>query len=391
MKLLIPFFFILNNAYCQFYDNNLVVFDDVGRLSTIKNYYLFDQLNNEFTLVDSLKLFDNLVNLCISDQLGNPAFITDGLRVYDSDMVLYNNGDSLSYDSLLYEWKQLNKQGRFEPNSFQCINFPENSMKYFLFYIGEYILESGERNSRPILYSVINTESKNLEVKDSLLISKPSYIPYFIKHGAKEEWWMITSMINSNEHYIHRIDSSGIQFDHIDTTGHSIYNNLSITRGDPSNLELSSSSDGTKFIKLEFNGRMHIYDFNRCDGILFFDTLIQTSITNNADFPDLSVLGSNGDDILYGDENQVHRFQISDFNDELLMTGNNIAALVKSIYGDYFVSELNFDEMDVINKIKYDVFSNFYYQFPALEIPSGAQLSSHVFPDFRMQKIGCND
>lgn len=82
-----------------------------------------------------------------------------------------------------------------------------------------------------------------------------------VRHGNGRDWWVVLSEKNSNKFSFLLFDPTGVQFSHHQNIGEN-WNHQDWAG------QATFFPDGTKFIRTNPYNDIHIYDFDRCDGLL---------------------------------------------------------------------------------------------------------------------------
>jgi Secretion system C-terminal sorting domain len=210
-------------------------------------------------------------NASISDSRGNLLFYTNGYRIFNRNQEVMQNGDQLDIGDYVFFQYGCNAV----PDGAVIIPFPNDSMKYYLFYVDVDWTRIDSLNylyPHHLYYAVIDMKQnsglgavdsgmRDISILDDTLTD---YGMQAVKHANGKDWWLLCHEQGSSQYYRFLIDSQGI---------HGPYGqSIGITYvGDDAAIAspMKFNSDGTKFLHLaELSQTVELYDFDRCTGLL---------------------------------------------------------------------------------------------------------------------------
>ncbi|MBX7243392.1 MAG: T9SS type A sorting domain-containing protein [Bacteroidia bacterium] len=212
-------------------------------------------------------------NASISDTTGNLLFYTNGIKVINKTHELMENGDSLTYGHYSFEHWYPN-YGYNTIQGAMILPVPESKDLYYVFYSGWDIAPSlPEQIICPsVLYATVDM-SKNGGLgkvirKDQVLINDTIGIPNVAacRHANGRDWWLLFK--GFRKHRFHRVlltPDGFIMESSLDFGG----NRMDMWS------QTVFSPDGKLFIQggleagtMQSPFHLHLYDFDRCTGIL---------------------------------------------------------------------------------------------------------------------------
>jgi hypothetical protein len=256
----IRFFFLIMlfsfQIYAQKHDNKWLF--GYGIQSPVRRMTLdFDSDSLVFNYkIGKTPLVDSGAWIC--DSLGRLQLLTGGCNIVDSSENEILNGDSLNPGTqynIFCDDNFLNvpQYGFFLPS-------PKNSKEYYLIHLNPQNL------IKDLMYSVVgisvNSEEQVVLEKNKILIHDTIAIGGVaaLKHANGRDWWVVCTIINSNEYYISLLIPDGF----------SVKQHLFI--GAPTLekqfAEMVFSPDGTKLAYANSKDDLRLFDFDRCSGVL---------------------------------------------------------------------------------------------------------------------------
>jgi len=97
-----------------------------------------------------------------------------------------------------------------------------------------------------------------------------------IKHGNGRDWWVLVRQLDpaNNEYFWYLVSPSGVTLEHTQNIGDIVYANA---------IRIEPSNDGSKIAVLCNKGFTAVYDFNRCDGLLTNEQILEQDEFSIAD------------------------------------------------------------------------------------------------------------
>lgn len=274
-------FFILTSLKAQKYDYNWVIGYD--SIATAKGGTLLD-FNFKPRKISYLKKIANMWSavLSMSDANGNLMFYSNGCFLYNANHQKIKNGDSPQGDYAFGVYcAKVPEHDASAPIDQSLFSIPHSDSSRIFYVFGNNGLFLGEPYSTYIsdglFMSKVDmgqndgdgevTAKKILVIKDTLLMGGIDAV----KHSNGKYWWLIAKQNYSNCYWLTLFDAKG-----------NILKQSKQCIGDETLLKDSGvhakfSPDGNKFIfsagtpqgdNLPWKNSMHIYDFDRCTGLL---------------------------------------------------------------------------------------------------------------------------
>jgi len=223
-----------------------------------------------FTFDDSLKLkysngpmilFDTYGSIC--DSNGNLLLLSNGCFIENGTGEKIPDSDGLN-PGKLYDVQCLNNQGYNTQQSMMLLPDPHNKLRYHLFHIPTTIA-NGIALDYGILHSIVdlslnNNEGGMIVKNDTLVLDLPSNDGmHAVRHANGRDWWILGAQRYSNLYYTFLLTQNGIQ-----KSEQLIGDSLAIDASG----EMCFSPDGSKFARFDCKNGLHLFDFDRCSGIL---------------------------------------------------------------------------------------------------------------------------
>ena len=243
-----------------------------------------------FSLFRPLPFF--LTNASVCDSSGQLSFYTNGIYVANKlhDTLQNSQNFNPGYNTVN------NNTGLNIDQAVIIVPFPGDSLKYFLFHGASdtITLPNGSKKTvcLSLRYSLIDmlldsglggiplNKKSIIKINDTLLLGKLSAC----KHGNGRDWWIMAQRFNDSLFYKMLITPDTIEI-FTQVTGTPVFYNAT--------GEAAFSSDGSKYIMLTQNHVLDVFDFDRCDGMLFNH--------HRVNLPD-TVLGYTGASIAAGNQ-----------------------------------------------------------------------------------------
>lgn len=206
----------------------------------------------------------------MADSTGTEVlYYSNGLHIYNRDNQIMENGDTINPG---YWWELSHPQPYVFMISGLSIPFPRRPNEYLYFHQRYDNLPTPPICCwfpRNVYYSHIDMAQNNglgkVISKNNSIYSEHNSGFGLTKTGDNQAWWLVFGELRSNIYQVYLIDSSGVNFHHIDTIGPNIYaNNFLLDQPSLGGF----SPDGTKYAKYDYWHGITVLDFDRCSGEL---------------------------------------------------------------------------------------------------------------------------
>lgn len=207
------------------------------------------------------------------DSSGQLLFYTNGIAIHTADDKLMAKGDSINYDSTI--WEASKKRGYTEGIGPLIVPNPRNNNEYYMFHVAwvfEY--DSSYVRRRTLYYSRINMSANNGEgevvEKNKVLVEGDLGWPAMCKHGNGRDWWLVIFQKSRPQLISFLLTPEGVS--------NPIVQDIALGSGFPTHETAAKSvfsPDGRYYIRHDnFNG-LRIFDFNRCSGTFSNQRIVQ--------------------------------------------------------------------------------------------------------------------
>ncbi|MCH2231606.1 MAG: PKD domain-containing protein [Crocinitomicaceae bacterium] len=210
----------------------------------------------------------NATSATICTSNGNLRLYTNGIRVLNYLDQIVENGDTINPGQY---WENHQQIGYILNQGTLFLPFPESDSLVALFHESlEYPLV-GNNLIVPYFYqTTIDISANDLKgkvlqknipiIEDSLAYGEITTV----RHANGRDWWIIVPEYNSNKYYKCLFTPNGIDIVNTQTIGNTVQTGLA---------QATFTPDGSKYIRfntisLEVGQFIHIYDFDRCSGLL---------------------------------------------------------------------------------------------------------------------------
>jgi Secretion system C-terminal sorting domain len=221
---------------------------------------------------DSISMNFAATDVSFSDSAGNLLFYTNGIYVANALDETMENGDSLNFGWYAYQFNTPLIGERLPGGILALPNpNPVNSEQFFLVHSYDDTLPGNGGNYydnaiTKLLCTLIDMQSNGrhgqvIYKNQSIMNGSFSIALTAAKNGNGRDWWLPVQKRASNCFYIVLFDTMGFHL--IDSTcdGPSTVMQAHLDRS-------CFSPDGSKFIYLDVELGLYIYDFDRCSGTL---------------------------------------------------------------------------------------------------------------------------
>jgi len=225
---------------------------------------IFDFNNDSLKITkDSFNSEFFLTNASMSDGNGNLLFYSNGCYIKDRQHNIMPNGEHLN-PGVLYD-DNCPDDGYALIDGITILPSPGNTSLYYIFHQA-----AGVYNDAPyvrpdkLYYSLVDMSLNNgmgaVITKNEIVLSKfQEGVINTIKHENNEDWWVITSKLNTPTYYRILLTAQGIASIDSQQIGSETNNNAS--------GQLAFTPDGKKFLRYDFNNQLRVMDFDRGTGL----------------------------------------------------------------------------------------------------------------------------
>ena len=233
--------------------------------------YIFDFNSNP---VD-IRRRDNGIGLggndaSISDKEGNLLFYSNGCAVLNRYGEIMPNGHDIVDTVWMNKWNDDCNLGYVGGQDILILPNPDGSDTYYLINKPEVFNGFNVDGSFPIWYNIIDINKDNgrgdLILKNKILLNKENTLKGFltsIRHENKTDWWIIQPLRDDSIFTTFLLTKDGFQR-YPDQNTHEFFNSWRSSSGGTAKF----SPDGTKYALYTFVDQLHIYDFDRSNGVL---------------------------------------------------------------------------------------------------------------------------
>ncbi|MBK8547190.1 MAG: hypothetical protein IPL63_07325 [Saprospiraceae bacterium] len=208
-------------------------------------------------------------NASICDENGYLMFYFNGCAVMNRFHHVMPNGDSINAGAWFDLYWQDCKYGYPGFQDVLILPDPGNSKGYYILHSKNlYFPQIKDSMQLNYTYVDMNLDNGNGAVT---LKNKPFYPNFFhmysyfsaIQHENKKNWWVIKPMVNDSVFLIFSLNENGIHFSHIQNT----FQFLDRDRSSAS-VTVKFSPDGKKLALYNYYDQLHVYDFDRLNGLI---------------------------------------------------------------------------------------------------------------------------
>ena len=246
-----------DNVWVFGYDSNLMPeYPGIERFT-----FAFSDSLSIYYSSDFMDINDSYASIC--DSNGNLLLLSNGCFIENGHGEKIPNSDGLN-PGKLYDVRCLNNLGYNSPQNMILLSDPFVKLRYHLFHIPTTI-ENGIALDYGILHSIVdltlnNNEGGMIVKNDTLVLDLPSNDGmHAVRNANGRDWWILGAQRYSNLYYTFLMTQNGIQ-----KSVQLIGDTLAIDAGG----EMCFSPDGSKFARFDCKNGLHLFDFDRCSGIL---------------------------------------------------------------------------------------------------------------------------
>ncbi len=233
----------------------------------IKCTFGLDNMSIEFQYAPLLKFNETCAG--ISDTTGKMLFYTNGAIIVDSTYQIMENSEDFNQSSFTTYWEQTGWGLRL-PQGAIVLPMPDNSNKYYIFYVTAYLVTEGALPLH-LRYSVVDMSLNNglgvvTEKKQDIVIDSLSFNGLTAcRHANGRDWWIMMPQLSGYAYYLFLLTPQGVQ----DMGMQFIGDDLPETLG-----QSVFTPDGRHYVRFHVGGNdgpkcpLDIYDFDRCTGEL---------------------------------------------------------------------------------------------------------------------------
>ena len=202
--------------------------------------------------------FDLKANTVMSDANGHLLFYSNGCQVMNWAHQLVENGDSINPGFIHDEFCDT---GYPASQGILALPWPNDSTRYCLLHV--------RADSTYYYTQFLYTQLEFLAPQDSgrvlaknQLIHQGSFTDLLtaVRHANGRDWWVVLPERFSNRIFIYLFDPTGISLIHEQSLGQ-------VWTGDGVHQSVFSP-DGTRYARVSALNGIHLYDFDRCSGLL---------------------------------------------------------------------------------------------------------------------------
>lgn len=258
-------FFISNHVFAQ-YDTNWIIGQDGEILMDFNDSIV------EITLRPEVAFFTMTgTNISISDSSGQLLFYSNGCDIRDITDEIMQNGDSINLGIVQDYYCETG----FDSPMLQggiCLPLPESSNRYYLFNLDLDIIAYDTTHAldpKRLYYHVIDMDMNNglgavvqknsIAIEDSLSLASGQL--QAVRHANGRDWWVIVPKTLSNCYYLLLLTPNGIELSKLECAGEAWERRDAVGQA-------VFSPDGSKFARINPWNGLHIFDFDRCEGVL---------------------------------------------------------------------------------------------------------------------------
>lgn len=232
----------------------------------------FTNINNPLAFSTALDSRGSCVS--ISDTSGNLLFYANTRATLPGNTTLVWN----KLHQLMLNGDSVVGQGWYR--ELVITPFPGTDSLYYLF-------SAGVTSVYGFYYSIIDMSQnggngavvvKNVQLQSANFFAADGISA--IKHGNGRDWWVVVRQLDpaNNEYFWYLVSPSGVTLDHTQNIGDIVYANA---------IRIEPSNDGSKIAVLCNKGFTAVYDFNRCDGLLTNEQILEQDyiVSSGDSFP----------------------------------------------------------------------------------------------------------
>ncbi|MFN0202330.1 MAG: hypothetical protein ACKVTZ_12455 [Bacteroidia bacterium] len=250
---------LLSIAHAQKYDNHWVFGYQCWQSGLNCSQVAFT--NDSLKLTHrSLALSMSRTIACVSNPEGELLFYTNGLGIANANNTILPNGSGLNPEGVASQWLY----GSPSIQGAMFLPHPTDSNLYYLIHGGADV-KNGNYYFIPNLYYTLlehsaNYPNGNVIAKNQVILSGQFEVGGITatKHGNGRDWWILLKSTDSTVFHRFLLNPIGVSYEGSQNTH----------VGNPiSQWQTCFSPDGSKYAKYDC-GKVQIYDFDRCTGLL---------------------------------------------------------------------------------------------------------------------------
>ncbi len=257
--------FIFNQSFAQF-DTNWIIGQDGEILMDFNDSIVEIALRPEvafFTMAST--------NISISDSSGQLLFYSNGCDIRDFTYEIMQNGDSINLGIVQDYYCETGFSSPVLQGGI-CLPLPQSSNRYYLFNLDLDIIPYDTTHAldpKRLYYHVIDMDMNNglgavvqknsIAIEDSLSLARGQL--QAVRHANGRDWWVIVPKTLSNCYHLLLLTPNGIEVSKLECAGEPWERRHGIGQA-------VFSPDGSKFARINPWNGLHIFDFDRCEGVL---------------------------------------------------------------------------------------------------------------------------
>ena len=167
--------------------------------------------------IDTLNANINFMETCagIADTNGKMLFYTNGAIIVDSIYQIMENSEDFNQSSFTTYWQQIG-WGLTTPQGAIVLPMPDNSNKYYIFYVASYLVTEGAVPLH-LRYSTVDMSLNNglgavVEKKQDIVVdSLGTNGLTACRHANGRDWWIIMPQLSGYAYYLFLLTPEGVQ------------------------------------------------------------------------------------------------------------------------------------------------------------------------------------
>ncbi len=258
------------SSFCQKEDYNWLQGYDYGYDTTINRWFRISKFDfNDDTLKishDSLEMWFLTTNTSYSNSAGSLLFYTNGVHIANGLNEKIEYSDSMNAG--FYQFNYLPDIHKLGYNTYEgiiALEDPANRNNYYLIHS---FIDTTNANydlgCKRIYYTYLDMNANvghgKVVAKDQTILSgRFGYDLKATRHANGRDWWILAQKRGTNCYERILIDNKGIHAAGTTCGGQNVYG-LSGS--------CCFSQDGSKYVYVNINGGINLFDFDRCSGDL---------------------------------------------------------------------------------------------------------------------------
>ncbi len=233
--------------------------------------YRFDFNQDPFLIESNNGIRFGNQNASVSNLAGELLFYTTGCSILNRNGEQMPNGDSINYNVWMDIFSAPNCE--FGYTGFQDIlilNDPSVEAGYYVIQKTKTYDELNQQDSVILAYSYVNMELNNglgdVVEKNKQFYERGNLMSSYltaISHSNKKDWWILQPTVEDSLILCFLLNEDGIT-KHGEFNSHQFFSSFRSSASGTAKF----SPDGTKYALFNYYDNMHVYDFDRNNGIL---------------------------------------------------------------------------------------------------------------------------